>query len=102
MDSRSRMPSKRSLLLALEADDDVVSILQYTYEAWGPEKQAEYSTLLSRAFSRLIDFPESGSVDVVAPPLRWLPVGEHMIYYIFDDTSVQIIRVLHQRMSVRS
>jgi toxin ParE1/3/4 len=93
------MTSRRKLIVSAPADRDVRSILRYTQRTWGERQRDAYADDLARAMDELVDFPGLGRKrDDISLGLHSRPVREHVIYYLFDDVTVTIARVLHARM----
>ncbi|MFZ5617801.1 MAG: type II toxin-antitoxin system RelE/ParE family toxin [Pseudomonadota bacterium] len=79
---------------------DIIDIWLYTAQQWGEEKAEEYLDVLEHAFGVLSNHPSIG-VDSgeIANTLRRYAVRSHVIYYHDDGGSIEIIRVLHERMN---
>lgn len=95
-------PSPRLISLSLEADLDLEEILLYTFEAFGEHQVNIYQQRLELAFNKIALNPHFGKaigimgfhryhVSWAAPGNR----GAHYIYYLYDDTTVTVARVLH-------
>lgn len=87
--------------LTPKADDDMAGIWHYTYETWGITQADRYIDQLHRCFAGLADQRLVGS----AYPQRlgyWQYLCQrHVIFFRkSDNTSIEIIRVLHERMDL--
>jgi toxin ParE1/3/4 len=82
---------------------DLRSIATYTQNTWGKEQRNRYLQLLDNAFQQLSAQPELGRCcDEIAPGYRKYAVGRHLVFYKVSTDSVDVIRVLHQRMDVEA
>ena len=81
------------------AERDLDDIAAYSVETFGPDIAALYLRDIDRALDRLAAFPEIGSLAVaLRQQPRCLPCRQHHIYYIVEQDSVLVIRILHQAM----
>lgn len=97
---RSETKSSRRLEFTKDARLDLRSIVRYTKRTWGAERQVRYADRLLKSTNDLLSHPHLGATRVdIAPDLRNLPVGQHVIYYRVLDTSIRIVRILHVRMN---
>lgn len=88
--------------LSQKAQEDTEGIYRYSYENFG-ERQADiYYGGLERAFRRLGDSPMYGRpASDLAPDLRRLEYGSHVIFYKPEQPGVLIVRVLGAEMDAR-
>jgi len=92
---------KSSLTLSPEAQKDFTSILRYTGERWGHAQLLVYRNKLNDALMRLVENPQVGHQSMELPDTHRLYfVGSHVIVYRLQQDSTEIIRILHQRMSI--
>ena len=97
---RSETRSSRRLEFAKDAELDLRSIVRYTKRTWGSEQQVRYGEHLLKSMQDLLSHPHLGAArGDIAPGLRNLRVGQHVIYYRVLDTSIRIVRILHVRMN---
>lgn len=90
--------------LTNKAVEDLTDIWNYTYEEWS-EKQAEkYYFLLLDSCQELADNPQLGKkYDIVTTDLLGYKSNKHIIFYlIISDDEIEIIRILHGRMDLKS
>jgi toxin ParE1/3/4 len=94
------------------ADADLAEILATSLERWGEDGRARYKSLLAAAMRELGADPEqlmSRDRRELAPRLRSFHVRHmgraygvkapvHVIYYRTARSSIEIMRVLHERM----
>nr|WP_274637836.1 type II toxin-antitoxin system RelE/ParE family toxin [Microbacterium bovistercoris] len=81
------------------AKRDLSSIWDYTQERWDADQAALYVTEIRAAFERIAADPSRGrACDEVRPGYRRYSIGSHLVFYLDRADSVDIIRILHQRM----
>ncbi len=82
---------------------DLDGIWAYTVETWGLEQAQTYVRALNRAFITLAKKPELGRLyDEVYEGLRVYPSGRHLVFYFVTNNGIDVVRVLHERMDIRS
>lgn len=78
---------------------DLVEIWHYTAERWGEEQAERYLRLIDAAIQQVRENPFLGSdAAQVRPGLRRFPAGQHRIFYLIGDRTIEIARVLHASM----
>lgn len=89
-----------SFTLTGKAKGDMVEIGRYTQHHWGREQRIRYLTLLDNCFHQLAANPLKGKgCSDIRNGYRKFSVGRHVIFYRENGAdSIQIIRVLHDRM----
>ena len=89
-------------LLSPAAQADLEEIWDYTAERWDVDQAEEYLRGLQHAIERAAANPRVGrSCDEIRPGYRKLAAGSHTLYYrLSADGTVDVVRVLHQRMDV--
>ena|SRR5687767_10382048 len=93
------MRSSRKLEFTEEAEADFRSLLQYTRATWGVEQQDLYGDRVMSAIHELLAYPQLGSGrNDLAPCLRNLRAGEHVVFYRVYESSIRIVRILHAKM----
>lgn len=87
-------------VLSPAARADLEDIWDYTSDRWDLDQAEAYVRGLQRAIERAAEDPRVGrSCDEVRPGYRKLAAGSHTLYYrLTDDGTVDIVRILHQRM----
>jgi toxin ParE1/3/4 len=84
------------------AQADIVEIVRYGAEHFGPVRTKAYLERIERCYSRLRDFPESGRADKeLHPEVRSISCGSHRIFYSIDDKGIMVRRVLHKAADAR-
>jgi toxin ParE1/3/4 len=92
---------RREIHFAPIALEDFAGILRYTGERWGQEQLHRYAARLDEAIRLLADYPDLGHLSRALPDThRLYVVGSHVIVYRAEDTSLAIVRILHQRMNL--
>ena len=87
--------------LTPRAAADLDEIADYTVEEWGLEQMGEYLRSLNRRFEWLARNPFAGRErNDVHPGYRSFPEGSHVIFYILNDESVDIIGIPHKSMDI--
>ena len=96
------MSSPKSYLkLSPEAQKDFTSILRYTGERWGHEQLLAYRDKLNDALMLLGQNPQLGHQSRELPGTHRLYfVGSHVIVYRTQQDITEVVRILHQRMSI--
>lgn len=91
----------KSIRLTPAAQQDLSSIWDFTQERWD-EKQAEiYISEMRAAIERIAADPHRGrACDEIREGYRRYGIGSHLIFYIEKNDSVDVIRILHQRMDL--
>lgn len=80
---------------------DLVKIWQYTYQEWGAVQADHYLRELEIVFTNLSSSPLLGrAIDEILHGMRLHPHNHHVIIYKVNDTTIEIIRVLHKRMDI--
>ena len=92
---------KPFLRLSPEAQKDFASILRYTGEQWGHEQLLIYRDKLHDTLVLLGDNPGLGHPSAELPTTHRLYfVGSHVIVYRTREGATEVVRILHQRMSI--
>jgi toxin ParE1/3/4 len=99
---RPAPPAEPRVTVRQAALDDLEAIGVYTLERWGERQFVEYLTRLHNAFRQLAANPGLGkSADDVRKGYWRHHEGSHMVYFKRKRGGVEIVRVLHERMSPR-
>ena len=85
--------------LSRKAAADLDGIYTYTIEQHGLALARKYLNGLHACFEHLAEHPMLGRrTDRIAPGVRRHECQSHVVFYVQDDASVSIARVLHARM----
>ena len=89
------------LKLSPAAQKDIANVLQYTGERWGHSQLLAYRDKIDEALMRLAGNAGLGHQSAELPATHRLYfVGSHVIVYRTRDEVTEVVRILHQRMSV--
>lgn len=90
--------------LSNKAVEDLSGIWEYTYEAWSERQADKYYELLIDTFNSISQKPEIGKAYVeIASGVQGHAVGKHIVFYrAVDSGQIEILRILHQRMDLKS
>ncbi|MEO5654690.1 MAG: type II toxin-antitoxin system RelE/ParE family toxin [Nitrosospira sp.] len=92
---------KPHLKLSPEAQQDFISILRYTGERWGISNCWPTRNKLNDALVLLGRNPQLGQTSRELPDTHQLYfVGSHVIVYRTRQNVTEVVRILHQRMSI--
>ncbi|WP_246336236.1 type II toxin-antitoxin system RelE/ParE family toxin [Flexivirga oryzae] len=73
--------------------------MDFTEGRWDIGQAEKYSTEIRAAIERIATDPERGrTCDEIREGYRRYGIGSHPVFYVETATSVDIIRILHQRM----
>ena len=88
--------------LSRVAQADLKQIWDYTLDRWNAEQAEAYLREVERAIERAAADPRIGrAIDYIRQGYFRLTAGSHMlIYRIIDDGTIDVVRVLHQRMDI--
>ncbi len=92
----------KNLIIRPAAENDLISIWQYTFETWGVRQADRYIGDLSAAFKevaagRLI----AKSASHVRAGYRQVKVGRHVVFLQDLSDRIEVVRVLHERVDAR-
>jgi len=92
-------PERYTLRLSRQAEQDIESILQYTYETYGERQRQRYADALHEAFETITGTPGLGHRrSDLSERHRAFPVEQHVVVYTVSGRTVQVARILHSRM----
>ncbi|MBU1212316.1 MAG: type II toxin-antitoxin system RelE/ParE family toxin [Alphaproteobacteria bacterium] len=97
--------SERPLLtlrITPAAENDLAEIWSYIAED-APDVATTFIEQIADRFEPLLAFPGMGVArDQLAPGLRAIPYKAYVIYYVADEKTVTIVRVVHGARDVRA
>lgn len=89
------------LLLTPKAHSDIEEIWDYTAEKWGVDQAEIYLLSIQRALEGLADGSTiSQSADHIRKKYRKTIVGSHTVFFKEKNAEIEIVRILHYRMSL--
>ncbi|MDR7222180.1 type II toxin-antitoxin system RelE/ParE family toxin [Aminobacter aminovorans] len=94
------MAAKR-LIFSPAAEADLEQIWRYTAETWNPDQADEYIMQIHSSCTELATGRRKGRslADIRAGYLK-LSIGSHFIVYRIVDETIDVVRILHQRMDI--
>lgn len=88
--------------LSTLAGEDLTNIYNYTFENFGEVMAEDYLLSIEKCIARICLNPD---IAICAGEIRRgyfkYPVRKHLIYFKFHESTIHIIRVLHQRMKLQ-
>jgi toxin ParE1/3/4 len=100
MSTSRRAVARPKLTLRRRAVEDLEEIGAYTLSMWGDDQLVSYIALLHRAFEALAADPHLGKpADDIREGYFRHHVGSHIVFFKRKTTGVEIVRILHEKMS---
>ena len=91
----------RKITKRARAEQDLIDIWLYSLERWGETQADDYLDELNHGIQSLRDNPEIGwDCGHVRPGHRCYAISRHRVFYRLTETTIEIIRVLHESMDV--
>lgn len=91
----------RKIALSPRARQDFIDILRFTGETWGQGQLHVYRDKINDALQLLARNPALGQTSPDLPDTHRLYfVGAHVVVYRDQESTIAIVRILHQRMSI--
>lgn len=92
----------RDVILRPEAERDIAGIADYTVKQWGRRQARKYVADLRNAIQDLaINGTRHPLEDALHSGLRRTRSGRHLVFYLIDANTVDVVRVLHERMDAQ-
>ena len=90
--------------LTNNAVKDLSDIWNYTFDNWSESQADKYYKLILNACAAIANRPQQGKVyDEIYTGLKGKKISKHIIFYrMMEDKSVEIIRILHERMDLKN
>ena len=90
--------------LTNKAVEDLTNIWDYTYDEWSENQADKYYNLLLSSCQEIAENPNLGKkYDNITEKLLGFKSNQHIIFYqIISNNEVEIIRILHRRMDLKS
>lgn len=94
----------RRLILASPASRDIDELLEYVLENSGSQRTEHVLDGLNAAFDKLASNPGLGHRrdDLTASPYLFYRVWSWFVVYRFDESSLEVARVLHATRDIES
>ena len=84
-------------LLSESAQQDIISIRDYTMKTWGKEQAGKYLTQLKQRLEWLAENPALGSRrDEIKEGYISFPEGRHVIFYRSAEGGIEVMGIVHQ------
>lgn len=78
---------------------DLIEIAEFTRDRWGEAQAERYLRQLDKRLKALCKKPESGREFGALKPGYWrAQEGRHVVFYVFSNETLDVIRILHERM----
>lgn len=86
------------------AVNDLSDIWNYTFDAWSESQADKYYKLILNACAAIARKPQQGKAyEEIHPGLKGKKASKHIIFYrILEDKSIEITRILHERMDLKT
>ena len=90
--------------LTNNAVKDLSDIWNYTFDAWSESQADKYYKLILNACAAIAKKPQQGKVyEEIYPDLKGEKASKHIIFYrVMEDKSIEITRILHERMDLKN
>ena len=87
-----------------KAVKDLSDIWRYTVDTWSESQADKYYRLIISACSTIAKKPQIGKeYSQIHPDLKGKLTSKHIIFYReLKDQSIEIIRILHERMDLKN
>lgn len=86
---------KRKLRYRSLVRRDFVSAAEWSREQWGAKLTRRYLDVIEAQIQRIVENPMLGSeAGLSRQGLRKIAAGRHTIFYLADDSEVQIVRIM--------
>lgn len=94
-------PKERELRLRPLAEGDLEEIWLYSFKHWSARQADSYVKDLVSAMNELARGTKTGRDCGVRDEYFQYAVGSHLIFYRVTNTTVDVTRILHQRMDLK-
>jgi len=84
------------------AETDLEDIWVYTFKTWSSEQADRYQNQIIATIKELANGKKTGRPVPVREGYYKYAVGSHYVFYRVSGASLDVIRILHQRMDVAS
>jgi len=93
----------RKVVIRPKAEADLGDIWSHTVREWSETQAVAYLEGLDAAIRLLADFPEIARLrEEFTPPVRIYTYRSHVIVFLADDQTLEIIRVPYARSNWRA
>lgn len=93
-----------SYVLSADAEADVVSILEYTFDRFGEAQMIKYKNQLDGCIYNLSQGKQPfRMLEVTSFKVRYLHCQKHYIFgLIQEDNTLIVLAILHEKMDIKS
>ena len=92
---------KLKIIILEDAIHDLEEIWFYTFTTWSLEQADRYHSLIIKEIEFLATKPESGKMlDYLRIGYRSSKIKSHYIFYRFNSTELEVVRILHESMDI--
>jgi len=92
---------KLKIVIQEEAISDLEEIWFYTFTTWSQEQADRYHSLIIKEIEFIATKPEAGKrLDHIRKGYRSSKVKLHYIFYRFNSSEIEIVRILHENMDI--
>ncbi len=90
----------RAVVLLERAKTDLIEIWNYTASTWNVQQADHYIGIIHAALGRAASgVDKARDSENVRPSLKRIRCGSHFAFLVFREDSIQVVRVLHERMN---
>lgn len=90
-------------ILTNKAVEDLTNIWDYTCDNWSLNQAEIYYKLLVDSFVEISNNPNYGkNYTEISTEIKGFNVGKHIIFYLIQESSILIIRILHEQMDLKN
>lgn len=86
---------KHQLIVSPLAELDFQDLLTFTQKTWGKKQRLKYKSKIDTALRMITENPNIGRKK---PVYRVYGVEKHQVFYRVDNTTIYVLRILHERM----
>lgn len=96
-------PKKYNLEISSLAQNDLRDIAQYTFSQYNEQQVDKYLQLLYDGMDSLTISPSIGQErSYLSKEYKSIPIGKHLIIFTIKDSTVIIIRIIHQSRDIKN
>lgn len=90
--------------LTNKAVEDLDEIWEYTFDTWSEQQADNYYGMLTSSFKDILEYPDKGKTyPELGTSIMGLRAGKHIVFYRSVPTNdIEILRILHQQMDLKS
>ena len=90
-------------VISTKAISDLEEVWLYTVDKWSIEQADRYYNLIFDEIAFICKNPKTGKqMEDVRKNYRAAKVKSHLIFYKVENDTVQIVRILHERMDIEN